>query len=126
MGNLLWGGKPKKLSVEKRQLQQQPHPQQQQQPLQQQQHGVLIPPIFTVSQDDGYFTLKKDCTPLSTQAQWYAAVSSPNLVENLWRLTAGFNLLTKYMSPGIYFAGRWWTKCWTMRFSFMPILFSFE
>jgi type II secretory pathway pseudopilin PulG len=105
MGNLFCGEKPKKLSVEQQQLQQRLQQQQQQQL--QQQYGVLIPPIFTVSQYDGYVTLKKDCMPISTQAQWYAAVSSPNLVENLWRLTAGYNLLTEYMAPGIYFAGRW-------------------
>jgi hypothetical protein len=94
MGNLLIsGGKPKK-----------PSPEKQQQQLEQQ-YGVLLPPIFTVSQDDGYVaTTTYDSMPISTQAQ-RSAYASPNLVDNIWRLTAGYNLLTEYMSPGIYFAG---------------------
>jgi hypothetical protein len=92
MGNLFSNGKSKKLSAEEEQQQMQ------------QQYGVLIPPIFTVSQDDGYIASTNDNVPISTQAQWYSA-SSPNLVDSLWRLTAGYNLLTEYMSPGIYFAG---------------------
>jgi hypothetical protein len=93
MGNLFSsGGKPKKLTVEEKQQQLQ------------QQYGVLLPPIFTVSQDDGYVTITDENMPISTQAQRYA-VASPNLVDKIWRLTAGYNLLTEYMSPGIFFAG---------------------
>lgn len=93
MGNLFSSGKTKKISSEEELQRLQQH------------HGVLIPPIFTVPQDDGYaVSSANNHMPISTQAQWHA-VSSPNIVENIWRLTAGYNLLTEYMSPGIYFAG---------------------
>ncbi|KAG7339462.1 hypothetical protein IV203_025359 [Nitzschia inconspicua] len=96
MGNVLF--KPKKLSPEEEQRRLE------------QLHGVLIPPLFTVSHEDGYATTgssssSSDCDqiPISTQAQW-KAIDSPNLVHSLWRLTAGHNLLEEYMSPGIFFA----------------------
>jgi hypothetical protein len=78
----------------------------------QQNHGVLVPPLFTVSNDDGYASSNNGNTtiPISSQAQWkVAAMNNPQniMTEYLWRLTAGYNLLNEYMTPGIYFAGEY-------------------
>jgi hypothetical protein len=91
MGNV-FSGKKKELT-----------PEEQQRRLQQE-HGVLIPPVFTVSHGDGYFR-DLSSMPTSTQTQRIATMNSPNLVDYLWRLNTGHNLLTEYMTPGLYLGG---------------------
>ena len=96
MGNI-FGGNKRPLSPEEEQRRLQAR------------YGVLVPPVFTVSRDDGYASSTAS-VPVSSQhlhqlqVQRHAALG-PSIVEYFWRLNAGNNLLTEYMTPGLFFSG---------------------
>mmetsp|Transcript_18102 Transcript_18102/g.31791 ORF Transcript_18102/g.31791 Transcript_18102/m.31791 type:complete len:490 (+) Transcript_18102:97-1566(+) len=68
----------------------------------QEKYGVLIPPVFVVSRDDGY-TSDSSGMPVSTQAQLRAR-TDPSIIEHLWMTSTGRSLLQEYMQPGIFFS----------------------
>ena len=77
-------------------------------------YGVMVPPVFTVSREDGYIMDSSGgvtTPPISTQQLHTIQTNAnpslqPSIVEYLWRMSAGNNLLTEYMTPGLFFAGK--------------------
>jgi hypothetical protein len=75
----------------------------------QKRYGVLCPPIFTCAKDDGYASTP-DSMPISSQQLYTIHINanptlSPSIVEYLWSMNAGNNMLTEYMTPGLFFSG---------------------